>query len=398
MASLGSFAAAVFNLPSRRQLFVAYVLAGIAAGAISLAFGQSKNFDVFRQATHDLLRGDDLYVLRAADYFKYSPTFALLFAPFASGPAWLMAPLWSLANFAVAFVGIDRTVEHDRDKRVALLVALLGIAVTTDGDQSNLLVGGALLVALRMLERRRVATAMVLVVFAGFVKLFPFAFAALALLYPTRARSALALAAATVVLAALPLLVVSPDGLAREYASWHALVARDHASEGWSAMSFLHATFGVSWSALRVQLAGAVVQAIPIALALRFGADAAWRRTLACSLLAFAVLFNHRAEYASYVLSAMALAIWCATSPPSRWRTALVAIALVVPGPFFARPDPSVSGVFTVLAAHRLFHPLRVAPLAVAWLAMLRDLLRPFIELEVKLRLRPLAARRFDAS
>src|SRR4051812_38191199 len=113
------------GLPDRRSAFALFLIAGVAAGGISWAWGQSQNFDVFGAAASALLHGDDLYAKNAADYFKYSPTFALLFVPFRWGPAWLLAPLWSALNFGVAAWGLDRLFDGEaRKKRIAQVVAL----------------------------------------------------------------------------------------------------------------------------------------------------------------------------------------------------------------------------------------------------------------------------------
>jgi hypothetical protein len=372
-----SWLARPWPLPSRTLLRNAYLVAGALAGAISLVWGQSQNFSVFRAAALALLRGDDLYVKHAADYFKYSPTFALLFVPFAWAPAPFAAPLWSLINFAVAFWGIDRVVEDDRRKRVAMCWALGGILLSTDGDQSNLLVAGAILLAFGAYERRQVLLATQLVVCATFVKVFPIVAAAFASFQPRRLRSFAVLVASVAVWASLPLIVISPRALAEQYASWQHLLAGDHANAGWSAMSLLKVGLGLSLQNPPIQALGACVQGIPILVGLRFGTDAAWRRTLVCSLLCFVVLFNHRAESAEYVLPAIGAGIWVATSDPSPVKRVLVLLSCVAPGPFFARPDPAVTGWFAFIAAHRLFHPLRVLPLLLLWLFMLRDLVRP---------------------
>src|SRR5262245_10545231 len=103
------------RLTPRTALFCAFLALGVLAGAISLAVGQSQNFHVFPTAARDVLSRNDLYAKHAEDYFKYSPTFAFLFVPFILVPAWLGAPLWSLANFLAAFFGIDRVVEDRRE-------------------------------------------------------------------------------------------------------------------------------------------------------------------------------------------------------------------------------------------------------------------------------------------
>lgn len=377
--------ASLFASLSRARLAAAYAAAGVTAGAVSYGFGQSQNFDVFSHAARALLRGDDLYVRRAADYFKYSPTFALLFLPFTWTPAWLSSVLWSLLNFALAFVGIDRVVDDPRQKRVAMLVALAGIVLATDGDQSNLLVAGAWLLAFDAFERSRTRAGATFVMFGAFVKIFPLLAGAFALFHPRRARTFAALGVAAIAWAAIPLLVCTPQQLVAEYASWANLVSWDHGNRGWSALPLFQDELRLSWGNLALQLAGAAVQAVPMILGLRFGTDQVWRRTLACSLLVFAVLFNHRTEYCSFVVSAIAVGVWCATVRTSALARALVVLSIVAPGPFFARPDPHLGGAFAFLAAHREFHVLRVVPLLALWLFMQKDLLKRFVRVELAL-------------
>jgi hypothetical protein len=374
-SSLGARRLRRVPLPSVRTLGLLYLLAGASAGALSLAFGQSQNFYEFTDVARALLRGDDLYTPRSAPYF-YSPTFALLFLPFTWAPAWLGATLWSLINFAMAFAGIDRVIEDDRQKRIALSVALAGIVLVTDGDQSNPLVAGAMLLALVAFERGRSGAGAGLVAGAGFIKIFPFAAAAFAVFDRHRRRTIWCLLAFVIALGAMPLLVCGPRTLLTEYSSWERLVARDHGNHGWSMMSVLQDSLHVSWPSAYVQVAAAVVQGVPLALGARFGADSHWRRTFACTLFAFFVLFNHRAEYTTFVLAAIASAIWWATSSISPMKTALVALVLLAPGPFFAWADPSVSGWLSFLGAHRMFHPLRVLPLFLAWVWMIGELLQ----------------------
>jgi hypothetical protein len=380
-----------FPLPSRGAMLLLYVAAGLIAGSLSLALGQSLNLDVYRGAAHALLHGDDLYVLHARDYFKYSPTFALLFVPLAYLRPAIAAPLWSAANFLFAFYGIDRSISDPRRRRVALTVALGGILLTTDGDQSNLLVVGALLLAVHAFENDRRWAGACLLALGTHVKIFPAVGAVVALLRPRPLRTLGAITAMTLLAAALPVLsgVCAPRALAAQYASWWRLLEWDHPNRGWSAMNMLQAALGVSWPNAVLQMGGIALESIPIGLGLRFPTDPSWRRLLTCSLLAFSVLFNHRAEYATFVVTGVALALWIATMPPAPIAVVLAIAALVAPGPFFARPDPAVGGIWTFLAAHRLFHPLRVVPLFAVWLFMLWRLVGRFVTVRVSVRFAP---------
>jgi hypothetical protein len=189
------------------------------------------------------------------------------------------------------------------------------------------------------------------------------------------------------VLGAAPLLVCGPRVLVGEYASWGRLVRWDSAAHGWSVMSVLRDA-AIPGSGLPVQLAAVAVLGAPLALGIRFGTDATWRRTFASSVLVFAVLFNHRAEYASFVLSAVGLGVWCATARNSTVKAVLVALALVAPGPFLSRPDARVTGALAFLGAHRLFHPMRVVPLFLVWCWMTAELLGRFVDVRVSVQLR----------
>src|SRR5438876_11250402 len=87
---------------SRRVELLIALLWGTGAIAATLQQGllrQTNNFRIFRAASLHLLHGQDLYAAYPAlhfDFYKYSPTFALLFLPFALSPFWLGMLLWNL--------------------------------------------------------------------------------------------------------------------------------------------------------------------------------------------------------------------------------------------------------------------------------------------------------------
>ncbi len=363
-----------------------WVCAGGVSGLVSLAFGQSQNLMVFRQASSELLAGDDLYVKHAADYFKYSPTFALLFAPLYALPPWMSACAWGALNFGVAWAGLFGFVDDPKKRERAVLFALFGVLLATDGDQSNLLVLGLCLLAVRALSRGRGNTFAVLLALGAAIKVFPVLCALAILLYPKKAANAARLCVAGAALVALPLLVTSPRLLVRDYASWRALLSWDHDNVGWSVMSMLQKGAGLSASNTALQVACLCALVLPLLLAVRYGTDAAFRRTFIASVLVFSVLCNHRAEYATYVIFAGAVSAWWSLAKVSVARTTLVVLAFVCVGPFFTRADPSVTGFFSVLGAHRLFHPLRVLPPLCCWLWMQRDLYARFISVSVRWR------------
>jgi hypothetical protein len=394
---------------SPNPLFVLYLAAGVIAGSLSFALGQSKNLEVFRHASRALLAGRDLYDGSSVDWFKYSPTFALLFLPFAWMPAWLAAALWGAINFGAAFLGIDAITRSShshargtlpsrsgylapsasaRDmrsqrRRTVLLASLPGILLATDGDQANLLVAGLMLLAFDAFERNRTLAGALAVALGAFVKIFPLAAVLFALFHRDRERSLFRVIVLIGVGVVVPLIVLRPSELAAEYASWLALLRVDHANRwGWSLVTIARDDLGIP--AMTIQIAAGATLAVPIigGIGMRMSAheSARFRRLFAASLLMLIVLCNHRSEYTSFVISAIGVGLWFADGPTtSRPRVALLVLASIAHGPIMALDDPVLGGPFSFLAAHRVFHPLRLMPLFTIWMLVQASLMRALV-------------------
>src|SRR4051794_39076770 len=174
------------------------------------------NFEIFRAASRHLVSGEDLYAHypdALQDQFKYSPTFAFLFAPFAWLPWPLALFLWNALNAVVLFVAVERVLPP-RQAMLALGVLLLEVLRAMQNAQSNALVAGLIILAFAALERGRSWRAAGAVAVGAFVKIFPLAALAFAIPRRRAIRTGLATVVAGVGLLLLPLLVTSPGTLA----------------------------------------------------------------------------------------------------------------------------------------------------------------------------------------
>lgn len=364
--------------PPRRVLLAMYAGLGLVASMVSFATGQSKNLDIFLTAARDLLAGRNAYATTA---FKYSPAFAFLFVPFTWLPASVAAGIWGVGNFVAAFYGIDRLVDDDREKRVALTVALLGIVFVTDGDQSNLLITGGMLLAFRAFEDERPALAGLLLAACAVVKIFPLLAMGLVLFDRRRWRAVPAFLLGVVGLTFAPIAVVGWPIVRMEHVEWKKLLTHEAVeNRGWSLMGVVRDGLGLGWPNAYVQAVGALlVLLVFVAVTFRRN-EPRERRAAMAILLVFMVLFNHRSEYCTLVISSVGVAVWCASEPHSRgwmWaRRVLVAIAFLAPGPFYAVVTKGEAPLLAVLTAPRKFHALRMIPLLFAWIWMLVDLAR----------------------
>ncbi|OLC01701.1 MAG: hypothetical protein AUH45_10740 [Gemmatimonadetes bacterium 13_1_40CM_69_22] len=294
----------------------------------------SNNFRVFRSATFNLLAGRDLYAAHPEqhlDFYKYSPTFALLFAPLAYLPFALAFLCWSLLNALLLWYALERLLPR-REATLALGLLYLEVLFAMQYGQSNALVAALIVLAFVALERGRQLEAASELALGASIKLFPLALLPVAVFHPRRARFGLLFLGVATALVVLPLLAVPAPELVAQYRSWRAIEASDTLNRGYSLMQYLHMALGTDWPNWPVQLAGTTLLVAPLALGRGGGrwSDAAFRRLVLCSVLVYVVLFNHQSERATFVIAYTGIVVWCVSSASSRLKTAILALTLLV--------------------------------------------------------------------
>jgi hypothetical protein len=348
------------------------VVSGQSATKLNQAARPSGNFEIFRWASRHLVSGEDLYAEYPAvhsDRFKYSPTFALLFSPF----AWLWWPLalflWSAVNAMALFAAVQRVLP-ERQALVALALMHLEVLRGMQNAQSNALVCALIILAFAASERGQSWRTAAAVGIGACVKIFPLA--ALTFAVPRRfaVRTGIAAAAMGALLIALPLLVTSPHELMAQYRSWLGVESSDAAQRWFSVMELVHRAGNAAWPNWPIQLAGTIVLLVPLALRRDRWNEQRFRLLYLCSLLLYVVLFNHQAERASYLIAFTGATIWFASEPRARWRTALFGVVMLtipigstlLPGAWLRTPT---------MMTYRL-----ALPCLAIWLVIQRELMR----------------------
>jgi glycosyl transferase family 87 len=357
----------------RRTIFALYVASAVFVTVQQGVVGRSNNFKVFRAAALNLLAHRDLYAAHPDqhfDFYKYSPTFALLFAPLAALPFAPALLIWSLLNSLLLWYGVRRLLP-ERQATLALALVYLEVLFALQYTQSNGLVTALMLLAFLALEEGRQLRVALLIGLDAFIKIFPLGAAALALFHPRRWRFALLLAAVAVALALLPLVVIPPRELLAQYRSWWTIETADagRVNRGDSVMQYLYQWLGADWPHWPVQLAGTLLLLAPLGLGRRRWSDRSFRLRFLCSLLIYLVLFNHQSERASFVIAYTGLSVWYAASAPDPMRNAIAlaaAVALVL-------QDVQIVpwAVHDALGRYRV----KGIPCLVAWLVMQAELL-----------------------
>lgn len=365
-----------------RVLLAVYLASAVVVALQRTLLSRENNFVILRAAFDHLIAGQDLYAAYPAlhaDFFKYSPTFAFLFAPFALLPVVPGYMLWAATCALAVFAGVTSLLPA---RQAALALALSWISVVGDLQraQSNALCAGLMILAAAAFERQRPWRASAAIAAGAYVKIFPLAAIAGALFHPRKARFAGVFALVVVGGAALPLLAVTPASLLMQYRSWYAIETRDAAplarygTGGADLYAGLMGQFrvwwGVEWPHWPIQLAGLMLLLLPLVWQRRRWADRLFRVQLLASTLVFCVLFNHQAESPSFAIAMIGTCVWFAASERAWWRTALLVFAVVVVNLGSTDLMPRVW-----YHAYYVKYLLKSVPLIPVWMAMQGELL-----------------------
>lgn len=358
--------------PSYRTLWGWLFAINILAAAIVTVqrgvFAYANDFAIFRTSFWDLVSGRNLYVLRP-DQYKYSPTFALLFAPFAVPPLVLGLFLWNALNAVALLLALQRLLPP-RQALIAGALVFLSMLRSMQSTQSNALVAALIIFAFVAYERGQLWRAAAAIGVGAAIKIFPLAGLSLAISRPRRLRAALIFACVGAMVIALPLITVPGAALARQYKSWNALQLRESHDLGLSMMGLLHELSGLDWPPWPVQIAGVCILLSVLYLRRDQWDDPGFQRRFLGFLLVFCVLFNHKAERQSYVIGVTGMVIWYLTTPRALWRTLLFSTALILNTLIGSEISPQ-------LVRRALSPEMRNSvPLTAVWWAMLFDLMR----------------------
>jgi hypothetical protein len=325
-------------LSDKRFIAAIYALTTLITTWQKYATGHDNNLRIFRASFFNLMAGRDLYALHPEqyyDYFKYSPTFALLMAPFAAVPELAAAMLWSFCNVFALFLAIQLLDLSQKQKALVYWLILVELVTSIQNFQSNALVAALIIGTFVALEREQPEAAGFLVALGASIKIFGGAGVVFILFYPKKTRFVFATIVSALLLVSVPLLVSSAAQLGWQYGNWFSRLQSDYLTpEKLSIMNWFHAWFGVDWPKEMVQIIGACFFLLPIGIAsmqsARTRLESRWLRlTFLASLLVFLVIFNHKAESPMFILAVTGVAIWCAAFPQNGVHAFVMALVLV---------------------------------------------------------------------
>lgn len=291
------------------------------------------NYVIFKQSFFHLLEGKNLYILYPSehwDLYKYTPSFALFFAPLAYLPDYPGLILWSALNAGLLFYAIKKLPFCEARVKVMVLWFILPESVTSvQNCQSNALMAALIVLCFTGFENRNIVLASFCIAIGFYIKIFALAGAAFFLFHPGKMKFLSLLLFWLVVLLVIPLVITSPEKLMGQYQSWLQMVSEDHStSDGYSIMAWLRTWFGIVWSKNLIVILGILLFCLPF-VRRKLYEDSSFKLLFLCSILIWVVIFNHKAESPTFIIAMCGVGIWYFTQPRTAINTALVLLAFV---------------------------------------------------------------------
>ncbi|HVR27889.1 MAG TPA: glycosyltransferase family 87 protein [Thermoanaerobaculia bacterium] len=190
-------------------------------------------YPIFAAAARHWWEGRPLYEpYPGIDIFRYPPTFAVVFTPFAALPDLLGGALWNLTSMVVLWAALRTTARRllavdwtPRQEALFLILTLVGTLRGLWSAQTNALLIALVLFATIAVHHRRWWPAATLLAAAVAIKLWPLALVALLASVWPRPLIGRFLAACAA-FAAVPFLTRPWGEVLTEYASFHAVLER----------------------------------------------------------------------------------------------------------------------------------------------------------------------------
>jgi hypothetical protein len=332
------------------------------------------NYKIFSSSYFHLIENKDLYLLYPEehwDYYKYSPTFALMMFPFANLPDPLGLFFWNLLNVLVLFLAIWKLpFESVNDRLGALAIILIELITSIQNSQSNALIAGLIVFAFIFLENKKIALASLFIVLTVFIKIFGIVAFVLFLFYPNKSKAIAYTIGWALFFMAFPLITVSVKQLAFLYRSWFELLSLDHSqSYGLSVAGLLNSWLQVDIPKNSVLLIGAILFIIPV-LQFKYYSDKRFKMLFLASILIWIVIFNHKAESPTFIIAMTGVAIWFFVQKRKIENTILLVLSIVLtvlsPTDLFPK---------SVRDAYIIPYALKALPCILIWFKIFIDLI-----------------------
>jgi len=300
------------------------------------------NYIIFESSFSHLINDQNLYRNYWDEYndlYLYSPTFALLIAPLTLMPLWIQVIIWCCLNGFCVYYALRLLPLNNRQRLGMCLFMLIEYINASQNVQVAPMVAAFIIFAFAFFERDKIFLAAFFIVLATFIKVYAIVAAILFLFYPNKLRFTLYMIFWATIFLLAPLLVNTPHQVMFQYHQWINLTLSIHQGEETgvnpniaiplSVMGWLKTWFNLNPPSLYVQIAGTILLCLPF-LRKKYYKDTDFKLLVLASILIWAMIFNHIAESASYIVAILGATVWLVTDKRDLLTIALAVLVFVL--------------------------------------------------------------------
>lgn len=332
------------------------------------------NYNIFKQSFNHLINKQDLYVYYPKEYhdfYKYSPSFAVLMAPFSILPDIFGLTLWNILNALLLFLAIKLLpIKETKHKSYILWFVLIELITSIQSEQSNGIIVGLIILSFVFMERKNILIASLFIVLTVYIKLFGIVAFALFLFYPDKGKFIGFSLMWAILIGLLPLIAISIEQYVFLHERWFELLSRDHTiSNGLSVLGWLNSWFGLTINKLFVLASGVILFCLPL-VKFKSYIDFEFRMLTLSSILIWIIIFNHMAESTTFVIAITGAAIWYFTQKRNTLNLILICLAFV-----FASISPTDIFPKFVRENYVIPYVLKAVPLIFIWFVIIYQMM-----------------------
>ncbi len=327
-------------------------------------------WDIFHQGFAHLVKHKDLYLYYPAEYgdvYLYSPSFAVMFAPFSKLPYYIGYFLWNdLSMMLIPFLIYKLKWISEDKKSLICYIIIIDLLTCLQGTQTNPMIASMMLLSFLSFENKNYWIAAFAIAIGFYIKIFPVVAASLFILYPDKIKFLLRLLVAFIIIGALPLLFIKPSDLLWQYHNWvRELLQDQHDNDGISVIGLVGYNFGISdIGKVIIQLMG-LCSFLCMFIRIRLYKSYMYRLFFLSAMLVWVALFNHAAEIYSYAISIIGIGIWYVCQPKNKWLDRYMLFFILVASVLSIDPTPK-------FISHFMYdHSLKALPFLIMYLVII---------------------------
>lgn len=337
------------------------------------------NFIIFKQSFFHLQQQLNLYNVYPSEYwdhYYYSPTFAILVAPFTIIPSVVAPFAWGLFDAGVLYYAIRKLPISSFYQNGVLLLSVHEMMNASANLQSNGLIAGSIILSFVLLLKQKEHGATLSLLLGFFIKLYGIVGLAFFFFSKQKSKYVVYIIVWTVVLVLLPLLITSPEFLMQSYKDWLASL---------TVKSNFDLTVDMYKNMVDITLQGMVKRVfnlptlnkfyfiIPGLILLgsqytkiKYFNHLVYKLYILCSVMLFVIVFNTGSESPTYIIGVVPICLWYVLQRKTTFSNTVFIIAI-----FFS--SFSYSDLFTPWLRTHIMIPyaLKVVGCFLIWVIIL---------------------------